>query len=74
MGFIFGAASLSLTDAVTNLSPDTQQIYRNLFPNLELNGAGAFLQLAFITFGLILAGRRRAPSSTAGRPMRPAAA
>jgi ABC-2 type transport system permease protein len=56
MGFIFGAASLSLTDAVANLSPDTQQIYRNLFPNLELNGAGAFLQLAFITFGLILAG------------------
>ncbi len=56
LGFIFGAASLSLTDAVTNLSPDTQQIYRNLFPNLELNGAGAFLQLAFITFGLILAG------------------
>ena len=56
LGFIFGAASLSLTDAVANLSPDTQQIYRNLFPNLELNGAGAFLQLAFITFGLILAG------------------
>jgi ABC-2 type transport system permease protein len=56
MGFIFGAASLSLTDAVANLSPETQQIYRNLFPNLELNGAGAFLQLAFVTFGLILAG------------------
>ncbi len=56
MGFIFGAASLSLTDAVANLSPDTQAIYRNLFPNLELNGAGAFLQLAFITFGLILVG------------------
>ena len=56
MGFIFGAASLSLTDAVSNLSPDTQAIYRNVFPNLELNGAGAFLQLAFITFGLILVG------------------
>ena len=56
MGFIFGAASLSLTDAVSNLSPETQQIYRNLFPNLELNGAGAFLQLAFMTFGLILVG------------------
>ncbi len=56
MGFIFGAASLSLTDAVSNLSPETQQIYRNLFPNLELNGAGAFLQLAFVTFGLILVG------------------
>ena len=59
MGFIFGAASLSLTDAVSNLSPETQQIYRNLFPNLELNGAGAFLQLAFVTFGLSWPGSRR---------------
>ncbi len=56
MGFIFGAASLSLSSALDSLSPDTQAIYRQIFPNLDLNGAGAFLQLAFITFGIILVG------------------
>ena len=56
MGFIFGAASLSLTGALDQLSPETQQIYKTLFPNIDLNGAGAFLQLAFVTFGLILVG------------------
>jgi ABC-2 type transport system permease protein len=56
MGFIFGAASLSLSSALDTLSPDTQAIYNSIFPNLDLNGAGAFLELAFITFGLILIG------------------
>jgi ABC-2 type transport system permease protein len=56
MGFIFGAASLSLAGALENLSPQTRAIYEAVFPNIELGGAGAFLQLAFITFGLILAG------------------
>ncbi|HEY6571631.1 MAG TPA: hypothetical protein VIZ22_15165 [Candidatus Limnocylindrales bacterium] len=56
MGFIFGAASLSLTSALDSLSPETQQIYKTIFPNIDLNGAGAFLQLAFVTFGLILVG------------------
>lgn len=56
MGFIFGAASLSLTSALDSLSPETQQIYKTIFPNIDLNGAGAFLQLAFVTFGLILMG------------------
>jgi ABC-2 type transport system permease protein len=56
MGFIFGAASLSLTDALDQLGPETRQIWETIFPSIDLNGAGAFLQLAFITFGLILAG------------------
>ncbi|MCI0583853.1 MAG: ABC transporter permease subunit [Chloroflexi bacterium] len=56
MGFIFGAASLSLSGALDQLSPETRQIWASIFPNIDLNGAGAFLQLAFITFGLILAG------------------
>ncbi|HEX5589746.1 MAG TPA: hypothetical protein VFX65_05610 [Candidatus Limnocylindrales bacterium] len=56
MGFIFGAASLSLADALDKLSPETRQIWEALFPTIELSGAGAFLQLAFVTFGLILAG------------------
>lgn len=56
MGFIFGAASLSLSGALANLSPETSQIWQTLFPNIDLHGAGAFLELAFITFGFILAG------------------
>jgi ABC-2 type transport system permease protein len=56
LGFIFGAASLSLSGALDQLSPETRQIWESIFPNIELTGAGAFLQLAFITFGLILAG------------------
>ena len=56
MGFIFGAASKSLTGALDKLSPETRQIWQSIFPNIDLNGAGAFLQLAFITFGFILAG------------------
>ena len=56
MGFIFGAASLSLSGALDQLSPETRQIWESIFPSIDLTGAGAFLQLAFITFGLILAG------------------
>ena len=74
MGFIFGAASLSLTSALDSLSPETQQIYQTIFPNFDLNGAGAFLQLAFITFGIILVGLRgRDARRRAGRPTRRAA-
>ena len=45
MGFIFGAASLSLTDAVADLSPDTLAIYRPCSRTSTSTGAGAFLQL-----------------------------
>jgi ABC-2 type transport system permease protein len=57
MGFIFGAASLSFTDALDQLSPETMAIFQAIFPDIDLGaGAGAFLQLAFVTFGFILAG------------------
>ena len=56
MGFIFGAASLSLTASLDKLGPETRQIWQTIFPNIDLSGAGAFLQLAFVTFGFILAG------------------
>lgn len=56
MGFIIGAAALSLSGALDQLGPETRQIWETLFPSIELNGAGAFLQLAFVTFGFILAG------------------
>ena len=57
MGFIFGAASLSFSDALDKLSPETMAIFKAIFPDIDLlAGAGAFLQLAFVTFGFILAG------------------
>ena len=43
-------------ERLDSLSPDTQAIYQQIFPNIDLNGAGAFLQLAFVTFGIILVG------------------
>src|SRR4051794_39072024 len=57
MGFVFGAAATSFTDALAKLSPGTLGIFRTVFPSVDLlSGAGAFLQLAFVTFGFILAG------------------
>jgi ABC-2 type transport system permease protein len=57
MGFVFGAAALSFSEALAKLSPDTLSIFTSLFPSIDLfAGSGAFLQLAFVTFGFILAG------------------
>jgi ABC-2 type transport system permease protein len=57
MGFVFGAAAPSFSDSLSQLSPETLGIFEAMFPQIDLlSGAGAFLQLAFITFALILAG------------------
>ncbi|MEO5963844.1 MAG: hypothetical protein ABIR11_00160 [Candidatus Limnocylindrales bacterium] len=57
MGFVFGAAALSFSDTLKHLSPDTLAIFESIFPQIDLlSGSGAFLQLAFVTFGFILAG------------------
>jgi ABC-2 type transport system permease protein len=57
MGFIFGATASSFTEAVTKLSPDVMAIFKTIFPAIDLSsGAGAFLELAFVTFGFVLAG------------------
>lgn len=57
LGFVFGAAAPSFSRTLSEMSPDTLAIFRTAFPDIDLlSGAGAFLQLAFITFGLILAG------------------
>jgi len=57
MGFIFGAAAPSFSTALAQLSPGTLQIFKAFFPSIDLfSGAGAFLEIAFITFGYILAG------------------
>jgi ABC-2 type transport system permease protein len=57
MGFVFGAAAPSFSKTLQGLSPDTLAMFKAAFPQIDLlSGAGAFLQIAFITFGLILAG------------------
>ena len=55
-GFVLGAAARSFGDEIANLSPDTLNIFKSIFPNIDLTGAGAFLQLTFVEFGVILAG------------------
>ncbi len=57
MGFIFGAAARSFAETLNQLSSETLAIFQAIFPSIDLtSGAGAFLQLAYLTFGLILAG------------------
>lgn len=57
MGFVFGAAAPSFSQSLAALSPDTMAMFQAIFPEIDLlSGAGAFLQLAFVTFGFILAG------------------
>ena len=53
---VIGAAARALGDSLVNLSPQTLEIMQTLFPNIDLATAGGFLQLAFVVFGLILAG------------------
>lgn len=57
MGFVFGAAALSFSELLDTMSPDTLAIFKAMFPTIDIySGAGAFLQLAFVTFGFLLAG------------------
>lgn len=55
-GFVLGAAAKSFGEELAKLSPDTLNIFKSIFPNIDLSGAGAFLQLTFVEFGVILAG------------------
>ena len=41
---------------IDKLSPSTLEIFKAIFPNINLHEPGAFLQLTFVTFGFILAG------------------
>jgi ABC-2 type transport system permease protein len=57
MGLVFGAAARSFSETLSQLSAETLAIFEAIFPTIDLmSGAGAFLQLAFITFGFILGG------------------
>jgi ABC-2 type transport system permease protein len=55
-GLVIGAAARALGDSMVDLSPETLEIMKTLFPTIDLSTAGGFLQLAFVVFGFILAG------------------
>src|SRR5262249_33708894 len=55
-GFVFAAASGSLTSALSGLSPSTQQVFRTVLPDFDLTSAGGFLQLVYIQLGFVVVG------------------
>ncbi len=54
--FVLGGASTSFTETIKQQAPDAIEIFKKLFPTIDLEGAGGFLELTFIMFGFILAG------------------
>ena len=54
--FVIAAAARALGDSLVDMSPQTLEIMQTIFPNIDLDSAGGFLQLAFVVFGMILAG------------------
>jgi ABC-2 type transport system permease protein len=55
-GLVFAAASRSLAEALPQMSPGTQQVFRAVLPNFDLTTAGGFLQLVFVQLGFIVIG------------------
>jgi ABC-2 type transport system permease protein len=55
-GFVFAAASGTLGDAFTQMSPSTQQIFRAVLPKFDVTSAGGLLQLVFVQLGYIVVG------------------
>jgi ABC-2 type transport system permease protein len=54
-GLLIAGSSKSFADALQK-SPEFLRLLSQVFPGIELGGAGGFLQLLFVEFGLILAG------------------
>ena len=54
-GLLIAGSSNSFGDALQK-SPDLMRLLQQVFPRFDLVGAGGFLQLLFVEFGLILAG------------------
>jgi ABC-2 type transport system permease protein len=52
---VIAASSRSLTDEFAK-SPDLAQVFRTLFPAIDITTAGGFLQLVFVQFGFIIVG------------------
>jgi ABC-2 type transport system permease protein len=54
-GLVMGASAKSFVEQIGD-SPAFTQLINQVFPDIDLNSPGAFLQLVFIEFGLILSG------------------
>ncbi len=54
-GLVMGASAKSFVEQIGD-SPSFTQLINTVFPDIDLNSPGAFLQLVFIEFGLILSG------------------
>jgi ABC-2 type transport system permease protein len=54
--FVLGGAAASFTETLEKQAPEALQIFKSLFPTIDINGAGGFLELTFVMFGFILAG------------------
>lgn len=55
-GLMMAAAAASFGEALAQLSPATLKLFESIFPEINLQGAGGFLQLAFVEFGFIIVG------------------
>ena len=55
-GLLMSASSGSLSDAMANISAETLQIFKNLFPNFDITTPGGFLQLLFMGYGVVVIG------------------
>jgi len=54
-GLVLGGAATDFMDQLRD-SPQFMELLQSIFPNVDYNSAGGFLQLLFIEFGVILAG------------------
>jgi ABC-2 type transport system permease protein len=54
--FVLGGAARSFSQSLRESAPEAMQIFKSIFPTIDLEGAGGFLELTFIMFGFILAG------------------
>ena len=54
-GLVLGGAATGFMDQLRD-SPQFMELLQSIFPNVDYNSAGGFLQLLFIQFGVILAG------------------
>jgi ABC-2 type transport system permease protein len=56
LGFMMGAAGKSLADTLAQMGPSLQTMFRTILPAYDLTKAGSFLELGFVSTGMIIAG------------------
>lgn len=54
--FVLGAAAKSFTETLAQSAPEIMAVFKQLFPTIDILGAGGFLELTFIMFGFVLGG------------------